>query len=213
MPIHDWERVEPGLFHDFHRTWTIAIRNALNSGALPPGYSALAGRVGPSPVQEILAVHLAVYAHQPTRLVSGAPFGRVIAVIEILTPGDKSRIGQTWLLKKWRQLLNQGIHLLVIDLFRSAELDPQGIHNALWKDISGQALELRTDKPLVVVAYSAGPAIEAYIEPLAVGDVLPEMPLFLDPTHYVAVPLETRYQEAWAVCPQPVRELLEPPSP
>src|SRR5947208_13295916 len=51
MPIHDWSNVDANLFHDFHQTWTINIRNALNGGLLPPGYSALveqhAGGVAP----------------------------------------------------------------------------------------------------------------------------------------------------------------------
>jgi hypothetical protein len=41
MPVHDWCRIDANLFHDFHQTWTIGIRNALNGGLLPPGYSAL----------------------------------------------------------------------------------------------------------------------------------------------------------------------------
>ena len=35
MPIHDWTRVDAGLFHDFHQSWTVALRNALNEGILP----------------------------------------------------------------------------------------------------------------------------------------------------------------------------------
>src|SRR5262249_40726348 len=41
MPIHDWTRVRANLFHDFHQSWTIAIRNVLNAGQLPPGYFAI----------------------------------------------------------------------------------------------------------------------------------------------------------------------------
>ena len=41
MPIHDWTRVRVNRFHDFHQSWTIAIRNALNAGRLPPGYFAM----------------------------------------------------------------------------------------------------------------------------------------------------------------------------
>ena len=37
MPIHDWTRVRSNQFHDFHQSWTIAIRNALNAGLLPAG--------------------------------------------------------------------------------------------------------------------------------------------------------------------------------
>ena len=38
MPVHDWTRVEAGIFHDFHTVWAVAIRNALNEGLLPEGY-------------------------------------------------------------------------------------------------------------------------------------------------------------------------------
>jgi hypothetical protein len=41
MPIHDWTRVPSELFHDFHQTWTIQLKIALNSGRLPKGLFAL----------------------------------------------------------------------------------------------------------------------------------------------------------------------------
>lgn len=45
MPIHDWTRVEAGIFHDFHQKWARAIKPALNSGLLPPDYYALLEQV------------------------------------------------------------------------------------------------------------------------------------------------------------------------
>ena len=42
MPIHDWTRVEAGIFHDFHHGWVEEIKRALNSGILPDDYYALA---------------------------------------------------------------------------------------------------------------------------------------------------------------------------
>src|SRR5438046_128277 len=51
MPIHDWTRVNAGIFHDFHHEWISTSKRALNSGLLPPDYYALAeqiaGGVGP----------------------------------------------------------------------------------------------------------------------------------------------------------------------
>jgi hypothetical protein len=41
MPVHDWARVEAGIFHDFHNVWIAELRNALNGGLLPSGYYAL----------------------------------------------------------------------------------------------------------------------------------------------------------------------------
>ncbi|MBI4606612.1 MAG: DUF4058 family protein [Planctomycetes bacterium] len=35
MPIHDWSRVDPGVFHDFHLIWIARLRNVLNAEVLP----------------------------------------------------------------------------------------------------------------------------------------------------------------------------------
>ena len=34
MPVHDWARVYAGLFHDFHQSWSIRIKDAMNAGLL-----------------------------------------------------------------------------------------------------------------------------------------------------------------------------------
>src|SRR4051812_46114997 len=51
MPIHDWTRVDAGIFHAFHHDWITDISRALNRGVLPPEYYALpeqvAGGLGP----------------------------------------------------------------------------------------------------------------------------------------------------------------------
>src|SRR5713226_948472 len=41
MPVHDWTRVEAGIFHAFHHRWISAISDALNGGVLPSDYYAL----------------------------------------------------------------------------------------------------------------------------------------------------------------------------
>src|SRR5437660_8812972 len=41
MPVHDWTRVDAGIFHAFHQAWNIAISTALNDGILPRDYYAL----------------------------------------------------------------------------------------------------------------------------------------------------------------------------
>src|SRR5271165_4095812 len=42
MPIHDWTRVEAGIFHHFHHGWIEEISRVLNAGLLPDDYYALA---------------------------------------------------------------------------------------------------------------------------------------------------------------------------
>ncbi len=41
MPMHDWTRVEAGIFHAFHHDWITELARALNSGLLPDDYYAL----------------------------------------------------------------------------------------------------------------------------------------------------------------------------
>jgi hypothetical protein len=35
MPVHDWARVDAGIFHHFHVAWIDEIARALNRGLLP----------------------------------------------------------------------------------------------------------------------------------------------------------------------------------
>ena len=59
----------------------------------------------------------------------------------------------------------------------------------------------RPGEPFTLTAYSAGPVKRAYIEPTAVGHVLIEMPLFLEPEIYMNVPLEETYMAAYRGLP------------
>lgn len=45
MPVHDWTRVKPGIFHAFHHDWITFISRALNAGRLPADYYALPEQV------------------------------------------------------------------------------------------------------------------------------------------------------------------------
>ena len=65
------------------------------------------------------------------------------------------------------------------------------------------------DKPMTLAAYKAGIEIVAYVEPVAVGDSLPDMPIFLTPDRYVPCPLEATYQTAWGQIPAPLKGPLE----
>lgn len=51
------------------------------------------------------------------------------------------------------------------------------------------------------MSYEVGYEIEAYIEPVAVGQSLADMPLFLRPGRHVSVPLEASYQMAFEGVP------------
>lgn len=57
MPVHDWTRVEAGIFHDFHTVWIGQIRTALNEGLLPSGYYALAEQHAGRTIADVLTLH------------------------------------------------------------------------------------------------------------------------------------------------------------
>jgi hypothetical protein len=240
MPVHDWSQIEHGIFHDFHQAWTIGIRNGLNGGTLPAGYFALAEQFVAGPVPDAVTLQrqsqggepvgsggLAVvdappraayvisaenepYAARANRIVVKHRLGQIVAVIEIVSPGNKSsHHALKMFVEKACDLLQKGIHLLIIDLLPPTPRDPQGIHKAIWDTLSDEPLDLPANKPLRVAAYYAGVPKTAYVDPLAVGDSLPSSPLFLDDGLYVPAPLEATYQKTWRECPSEVRELVE----
>jgi hypothetical protein len=45
MPMHNWTRVEAGIYHAFHHEWVSEIKRVLNRGLLPSDYYALAEQV------------------------------------------------------------------------------------------------------------------------------------------------------------------------
>ena len=102
MPIHDWTRVDAGIFHDLRLGWISTIARAFNAGLLPP------------------------------------------------------------------------------------------------------------DQPLTLVSYSSGLLWRAYVEPMALGAKLSDMPLFLEPDRYTLTPLEATYADAFAAVPKRWRDELEP---
>jgi uncharacterized protein DUF4058 len=239
MPIHDWTRVEAGDFHHFHQCWVVAIGNALNGGLLPPGYMALAEQVTGRPIPDVVTLQarepkegpeggIAVatapptarliakierinYAKRADRVVIRHGRGKVVAIIEILSPGNKeSRAALRSFVEKAADILNQGVNLLVVDLFPPTPRDPQGIHKAIWDELGDQPFVAPPDKPLIVASYIGGDIPTAYVESVGIGDELPSLPIFLSETRYIPAPLEATYQEAWAVFPAMLKELIEP---
>ena len=135
---------------------------------------------------------------------------RVIAIVEIVSPGNKdSRHGIRAFVTKALEMLRGGVHLLIIDVLPPGPRDPQGIHKVIWDEIIDNDFALPAAKPLTLAAYSAGPWPEAFVEPTAVGLALPEMPVFLTADVYIPLPLEPTYQSAWKAVPSIWRRVLE----
>lgn len=58
------------------------------------------------------------------------------------------------------------------------------------------------------MSYQVAEDIIAHIEPVAVGDLLPDMPLFITPDAHVPVPLEATYTATWDAAPEPIRDTV-----
>ncbi|MBO0700233.1 MAG: DUF4058 family protein, partial [Zavarzinella sp.] len=97
---------------------------------------------------------------------------RVVAMIEIVSPGNKRtryQIGR--FVRKAAKVILAGVHLLVVDPFPPGKRDPQGIHGAIWSELDGSDYRQPADKPLTLVSYAAGPTTTAHIQPFRVGQV------------------------------------------
>jgi hypothetical protein len=214
MPMHDWTRAEFGVFHAFHNAWIAELQKALNDHVLPPEYYALgeqrAGDIGPD-VLTLQGEDLAFYlARQRSIMIRHASGDRVVAMIEIVSPGNKH--GQRALddlVDKVVAALEVGIHILIIDGLPPGPRDPDGIHGVIWDRLLAGSYQAPDGDPLTLVSYAARGTITAFVEPFRVGSPLPDMPLFLQPGHYVPVPLEATYLSAWSGVPQRWRRVIE----
>ena len=215
MPIHDWTRVCANQFHDFHQKWTVAICNALNAGRLPQGYFAMVEQKAGGPEPDVITLELnpppgsekaggvavdarppqarfvtrsmaAGYTRKANRVTVRHPDGMVVAIVEIVSPGNKdSKHALSTFARKAVAFLEAGVNLLIVDLFPPSRRDPQGIHKVIWDRVRDEPFTLPPDKPLTLAAYGTGTEISAYVEPVAVGDTLRDMPIFLMAERYV----------------------------
>jgi len=236
VPIHNWKKAPPGLFHHFHQQWTGELCRKLNKGILPPDYFALIEQkaigveldvttlkgfsgssrpsdcgssggialadVRPKVFDSTQAADQASYARKANRVTVRNAVGDLVAVIELVSPGNKhDKYAFQKFIEKAVEFLLQVVKLLIVDLFPPTRRDPQGIHKAIWDEIDFKRFKLPVREPLTVASYNGTPALVAFVEPLAVGDEIPEMPIFLDSERYVHAPLEATYNQAWGDCP------------
>jgi hypothetical protein len=231
MPMHDWTRVDAGIYHHFHHEWISEINRTLNRGLLPPEYDAMAEQVAAGFGRDVLTLQdrniapasnggrIATQTRPKTKYYTELPGefrqrkksvvavrhvsgDHLVAMIEIVSPGNKNSANAfRAFVQKASDLMEQRIHLLLLDPSPPGRRDPKGIHSAIWEQFTDEPFQLPPEKPLTMVAYEADLSTRAYIETVAVGDALPDMPLFLAPALYVMVPREATYQAAWDTGP------------
>jgi hypothetical protein len=186
MPIHDWSKAPSVLFHDFRQGWSIHIKKALNRGLLPKGLSAMVEQRAGTKEGDVPTVNSGArlkrpdfgggglatmerpvtrivrksaretYANRANRIVVKHKLGRIVAVIEIVSPGNKhSGAAFKEFVEKAIDFLRLGIHLLIIDLFPPSTRDRHGIHQSIWDEIDGSDTEQVAGKNRILVSYEA----------------------------------------------------------
>ncbi len=79
MPVHDWSKVEAGVFHDFHHELISAVKHTLNAGVLPPDYYAMADQVAGPGHPDVIGLQ---YATPPRRRRRPSGGGGVATVVQ-----------------------------------------------------------------------------------------------------------------------------------
>jgi hypothetical protein len=134
---------------------------------------------------------------------------RIVALLEIVSPGNKEGRGPVQaFVDKAIGAFDEGYHLLLLDILPPGPFDPAGMHGAVWQRLGSIYLP-PAGKPLTLAAYAASGSVTCYVEPTAVGAALIPMPLFLDPGHYVNVPLEPTYMAAYEGVPRRWKRVIE----
>ena len=188
MPFQNWSQVPSGLFHDFHQSWSIRIKDALNSGRLPAGLAALVEqRSGPREA-DVLAIEghrqrsrpdeetaggLATVARPVTRIVQRSSreidsvranrivvkhhLGRIIAVIEIMSPGNKdSRAALRDFVEKTVDFVRAGVrspggHSIIA----LASTTKGGTISKIVSALAGPVTTARTEADIIVTEFGA----------------------------------------------------------
>jgi hypothetical protein len=135
--------------------------------------------------------HVEVLIYEET----GGP--TLVGVIELVSPANKDRPAQrNAFTAKCENFLRMGVGLVVIDVVTTYKAN---LHHALLQRIHSSADEQSNPDTLYMVAYhpverDGESALDIWYEGLALGQVLPTMPLWLRGGPCMAVALETTYQ-------------------
>ena len=136
----------------------------------------------------------------------------VVAMIEIVSPGNKAKAEAIRsLVDKAVALLDNGIHISIVDVFPNPKRLPRGFGGAIWRAVRGAEAEYAPKYSRTHAAFAArdGGGCLAQLQSSEVGAGLPNLPLYLTPEGCIELPLEAIYQAAWAMYPDELRAELD----
>jgi len=239
MPIHDWTRVDAGIFHHFHLEWIGDLSRVLNRGLLPRDYYALAEQIAGGLGPEVLSVHRSTIAARRGEESFG---GLALAVapprVRFRSRAEPDQYAARARTVVIRHTSDHRIAAMVEIVSPATKSSRHGLRSFVdWaehvlragihlvivdlfpaspRDLKGidEAIwDELIDKPLTLAAYIGGACREVFIEPVEVGSSLVEMPLFLTAEGYIPLPLEATYHSAWEAVPSFWRDVLTAPGP
>lgn len=180
-----------------------------SASPIDEGGFAVAVADAPPKTQLRLTASAASRALRRTVVIRHVSGHRVIALLEVISPANKDRLAHVAeFVDNVEAALLQDVHVLMVDLFPPGRHDPRGMHGAIWGRFEDEPYVIPQDQPLTLASFTAGLQPVAYVEHLAVGAELIDMPLFLNPDHYLNVPLEATYQTAFRGLPSFLQESL-----
>ena len=181
---------------------TLKTKSKRDSGSL-------AVKPAPPTAQMVAKFERKTYAERADRIVIRHGRGEVIAIIEIVSPGNKhNNASMRKFIQKSLDFMDQGIHLLIVDLHPPTKRDPNGLQQAISEERYDMKFELPTGKNRTAGAYFSGEVPAVYLESFGVGDPLPSLPIFLTEDDFVSAPLESTYMQAWEVFPKYLKEVM-----
>ncbi|MBL8799648.1 MAG: hypothetical protein JNM56_37545 [Planctomycetia bacterium] len=134
----------------------------------------------------------------------------VVAAVRVVTADNKRGPQRLASFVKWAfEVVYSGKSLLLVDPFPAAAHDPRSVFQAIWGEFPECDFDLPDNKPYTMASFIGTPFPEVFVEPLAAGESLPDMPLFLDAEDYVNVPLEATYRATWEASPKIMQQAVE----
>jgi hypothetical protein len=124
---------------------------------------------------------------------------KLVAAIELISPGNKDRPAERAFATKCASYLYQGISVLIVDIVTNRRAN---LHNEILRVMEApDSLALPPESSLYAVAYrplrrGKGDEIDVWRSSLALGQALPTLPLGLRADLVIPVDFEAAYAEA-----------------
>jgi hypothetical protein len=225
MPLHDW--TDRAGWEGMHIFWMTEIARALRA-ELPPGYRAVIGssplvavRVAPvkpdvsvtngtpqpstSPTPQPTTpepdVEVAVATLEEDTSVQVEREGRLVAVVELISPRNKDRpAAREQYAARYLSYLHGGVHLMIVDVHRRplGFSFPQLIAESLREVLPAPPAPSAVSYRVAAVAATGGRMLGVWHHPLVAGESLPSLPLALTLDARVSIDLEATYSRAAA---------------